>query len=542
MLQTLTEKITASRYSAAVLLGCTMFMVSTAAQAQVERPGNSVYLTLRGGTTAYGGERDQTGSIGDPNDDDSDIAWLYDDLGWAVGGGLGYQFTPNLGFDVQFLYGNYTNLDEPGNGQELIEDQNDPNGDSPNIGVDEALPSVTAQFRYMPFPGARLSPYTNLGAMITFGTDNNDGTDRDDKTGYGPLLGLGLDLALSNRLSLFLEANGAAIFPDEAVDALNPGATTGTGGDDTDFDLLAFYGGGLRFAFAKGVIPVEIESLDCPSELTVGETGSFMVMTNEDADMPVTTSWSFDDGMSASGMTASHAFSAPGTYTVTAMVMNEGGEDSESCSVTVIEPQIAPTLSACRVSPSSANVGETVTFSANVAGSEPTTVSVDFGDGNMASSLPARHMYDAVGSYTATITATNAFGSDMCTVTVNVGDGFCADITELNSVYFGYGESSLSADARERLDENIEILERCPDICVTIRAYTDGVEPGDAMTLSQRRADEIRDYYVSRGIAMDRLRAMGMGVDPASNPKEDPGPGDSRARRGDSMPQSCAGF
>lgn len=548
MLQTLTEKITAPRYFSAIALGCAALLIASAAQAQVERPGNAVTLTLRGGTAVYGGERDQTGSVGSflanaqGNEfNDSETAWLFDDFGWAAGASLGYQFTPNLAFDLGFLYGNYTNLDEPATRAEAELDI--AAGDSDQVGVSEALPSVTARFRYMPFPSARLSPYTNLGAMITLGSDNNDGTDRDDKIGYGPLLGLGLDLALSNKASLFIESDFAAIFPDEAVDGQNPGATTGSGGDDTDFDVLGFYGGGLRFAFGgPSVVPVMIESIDCPSQLTTGETGSFMVMTNSDADMPVTSTWNWGDGMNASGMTGSHSFSAPGTYTVTAMAMNAGGEDSESCTVTVIDPQIAPTLSACRVSPSSANVGESVTFSANVAGSEPTTVSVDFGDGETASSLPARHMYDATGSYTATITATNAFGTDMCSVTVNVGDSYCADITELNSVYFGYGQSSLSADARERLDENIEILRRCPDICVTIRAYTDGQEPGDAMTLSQRRADEIRDYYVAQGVSMDRLRAMGMGVDPASNPKEDPGPGDSRARRGDSMPQSCAGF
>ena len=543
MLQTLTEKIAAPRYSA-VLLGCAALLIASAAQAQVERPGGAVYLTLKGGTTVYGGERDQTGSIGDPDGDENDIAWLYKDLGWAAGGGLGYQFTPNLGFDVQFLYGNYTNLDEAGTEAEDARDDASPTGDADDIGVDEALPSVTAQFRYMPFPGARLSPYTNLGAMITFGSDEKAAGGRvdDEKTGYGPLLGLGFDFALSNRASLFLEGNYALMFPDSAVDGLNPGAVTGSGGDNTDFDVLGFYGGGLRFAFkGDGVTPVRIQSLDCPSQLTVNETGSFMLMTNDDASMPVTTTWNWGDGMSGAGMTSSHSYSQPGTYTVMAMAMNEGGDDSESCSVTVVERQIAPTLTACRVSPSTANIGEEVMVNATVAGSEPRTVSVDFGDGTMASALPARHSYSALGTYTVNITATNAYGSDMCSVTVNVGDSYCADITELNSVFFGFGQSSLSADARQRLDENIEILRRCPDICVTINGFTDDRE-SDEMRLSQRRADAVRDYYEANDIDADRLRAVGRGQDPAANSKEDPGPGDSRARRADSIPSSCATF
>ena len=62
------------------------------------------------------------------------------------------------------------------------------------------------------------------------------------------------------------------------------------------------------------------------------------------------------------------------------------------------------------------------------------------------------------------------------------------------------------------------------------------------MRISQRRADAALQYYVAQGIDADRLRAVGRGVDPDSNPKEDPGPGDSRSRRADSIPSSCAGF
>ncbi len=264
-----------------------------------------------------------------------------------------------------------------------------------------------------------------------------------------------------------------------------------------------------------------------------------MVMTNEDATAPVTTSWQWGDGMTGSGMTASHAFSEPGTYTVTAMVMNEGGEDSESCLVTVNEPPIPPSLAGCRATPSRVNVGEEVSI--NATATEAEEIDVDFGDGSSASTLPARHAYSETGTYTVTITATNEYGSDTCNITVTVGDSYCEDITELNPVFFGYGASTLTADARARLDENIEILRRCPDICVTIYGYTDDQE-SDEMRLSQRRADAVMEYYVSQGVDADRLRAEGRGQDPDANSKEDPGPGDSRARRADSIPSSCAGF
>jgi outer membrane protein OmpA-like peptidoglycan-associated protein len=228
---------------------------------------------------------------------------------------------------------------------------------------------------------------------------------------------------------------------------------------------------------------------------------------------------------------------------VTATASNGFGDgDTESCLVTVTERQIAAAISGCRATPASVDAGGTVTLNGTVTGTEPVTISVDFGDGSAtANTLPARHTYANTGSYTARITVTNAAGTNSCTIPVNVGDSFCNTITELNPVYYGFGASTLTADARSRLDENIEILRRCPTICVTINGYADDQET-DVDRLSQRRADAARDYYIAQGIDAARLRAVGRGQDPNANSKEDPGPGDSRARRADSIPSSCTGF
>ena len=307
--------------------------------------------------------------------------------------------------------------------------------------------------------------------------------------------------------------------------------------------MLGSYGGGLKFNFRGVGVASEIESLTCPSELTVGETGSFMAMTNANATQPVTTSWTFGDEATGAGMSTTHAFSSPGAYTVTAMVMNGVGRgDSESCLVTVNERQIAAAISGCRATPASVEAGGTVTLNGTVTGTEPVTVSVDFGDRTAtASSLPARHVYANTGSYTARITVTNAAGTNSCTIPVNVGDTFCSSITnDLNTVFFGFGASALTAEGRSRLDENIEILRRCPNIFVTINGYADDQEE-DVDRLSQRRADSVRDYYIAQGIDASRLRAIGRGQDPNANSKEDPGPGDSRSRRADSIP-STGGF
>ena len=517
-----------------LFLWCTALILATAAQAQVVRPSQSVYILLRGGATGYYGDLD-----GNPDNDATEATWDltdgFDEVGFAVGGELGYLFSDNLSLGLAYLYQTNPNL----------ADDDELALASPfTANTDDYVQQGQLLFRYLPFAGARITPYVELGAAIVAGqgtdferSDTDDGND--DVLGYGPVVGLGLDIALTPRLGLFLGGQSTFVFPDVALDGADPGAF-GIEGDDADFDILANVGGGLKFAFRAPFTRVEIEGLECPSELNVGQTGSFMVMTNEDATMPVSTTWQWGDGSTGSGMTASHAFSAPGTYTVTAMAMNEGGDDSESCLVTVVEVPVPPTLAGCRATPSRVDVGEQVTINATATDAE--TVSIDFGDGTTASTLPARHAYNETGAYTVTITATNQYGTETCTIPVTVGDTYCDDITELNPVFFGYGASTLTADAMSRLDENIEILRRCPDICVTINGYSDGAEPGDAMRISQRRADAAMEYYVAQGIDADRLRAVGRGVDPDANPKEDPGPGDSRARRADSIPSSCAGF
>ncbi len=528
MLQIRTEK-TAVRLSS-IALGLAAMLFATSVDAQV-RPDRTVYLTLRGGTTVYGGELDQTNA---PGNISSSTAWLTRDFGYLAGVELGYQFTPTLGLGLGFNYSVYPNLDQ----------------EEPNTGVrpnrTETLPTATAAFRYLAFPGARLSPFVNFGGAITLPDFVEDPILADGNverpTGYGPLFGAGLDFALSSRFSFFLESNFAFIFPDRAADGLDPGGTSGIQGDDTEFDVLGSYGGGLRFNFSSGAVRADIESLQCPSQLTVGQTGSFMAMTRADATQPVETTWQFGDGSTGTGMATTNSYSQAGTYTVTAMTRNRGGSSMETCLVTVTDPQIPAMIAGCRATPAAADVNQAITFNGTVSGTAPVTISVDYGDGSApGTSLPATHTYANPGSYTARITVTNAAGSNSCTIPVTVGDTFCATIRELNSANFGFNEATLTAAGRARLDENIEILRRCPEICVTINGYTDNQER-DMQRLSQRRADAVRDYYIAQGIDASRLRAVGRGQDPNSNSKEDPGPGDSRARRVDSLPSSCATF
>ena len=516
------------RLPSSLLLGCAaLLLFATAAQAQVVRPSNTLFLALRGGATAYGGELDGTGSQF-ADGDDSELGWLFRDLGYGIGGELGYQFTRSLGFSLGALYGQYPNLERT--------DYIDPaTGATGQVNEGDAVLQVQALFRYFLFPNSRITPYLQLGGVAAFGPGEDSSGDR--ITGYGPHLGGGLDFLIGRQLSLFLEASGVMIFPDDAIDGLNPGANVIASGDDADFDALNFYGAGLRFFFKPGGVALDA-TIDCATELETGQTGSFTAMTNADATQPITYTWNWGDGTTSEGMTAQHSYAAPGTYTVTMEARGPVNRETETCLVTVVDRPEPPVLTNCRASATNVGIGDEVTINANVAGEEPVSITVDFGDGTTANSLPARHTYSANGTYTVTITATNADGTDTCTVTVNVGDRFCDEVTELNTVYFDYGMSTLTDEARARLDENLEVLRRCPDICVVVNAYADDQE-SDKLRLSERRAAEVKAYYVANGIDESRVLARGLGEAPDANSKEDPGPGDRNARRAESIPTPC---
>ena len=117
------------------------------------------------------------------------------------------------------------------------------------------------------------------------------------------------------------------------------------------------------------------------------------------------------------------------------------------------------------------------------------------------------------------------------------------DLVELNSAYFDYGSSTLDSNARALLEENVDLLLSDSACCVFIDGYVDTTEYDEfGMGLAGRRAQTVYDFYLSRGVSASRLQVRNRGADLASNPKEDPGKGDRRARRVESIPVDCERF
>ncbi|TFH85358.1 OmpA family protein [Billgrantia azerbaijanica] len=81
-----------------------------------------------------------------------------------------------------------------------------------------------------------------------------------------------------------------------------------------------------------------------------------------------------------------------------------------------------------------------------------------------------------------------------------------------SDVNFAFDSAELRPEASTRLDEVAARLRENPEITVTIEGHTDSVGSNEYnRDLSQRRADSVRDYLVSQGIAANRMRTIGYG-------------------------------
>jgi outer membrane protein OmpA-like peptidoglycan-associated protein len=87
-------------------------------------------------------------------------------------------------------------------------------------------------------------------------------------------------------------------------------------------------------------------------------------------------------------------------------------------------------------------------------------------------------------------------------------------ITLSGAVLFPSGEAALLPAAMSSLDNVVTALKSTPDRNITVEGHTDSVGTrAFNMDLSQRRAQSVRDYLVSRGLPSEIVRAQGLGPD-----------------------------
>jgi len=95
-------------------------------------------------------------------------------------------------------------------------------------------------------------------------------------------------------------------------------------------------------------------------------------------------------------------------------------------------------------------------------------------------------------------------------------------VEKLQTIYFDYDRFDIKPDARGILDGNAEFLAANPDIRILVEGHCD--ERGTTeynLHLGQRRADGVREYLVSKGIAADRIETISYGEERPIDPGHD---------------------
>lgn len=174
--------------------------------------------------------------------------------------------------------------------------------------------------------------------------------------------------------------------------------------------------------------PVAVATASC-----TGLRCTFDASGSTDPDGTITgVAWTFSDGGTASGASVTRTFAAPGSYTATATVTDNGGATAAvNRVVTVVDasPTAAFTASCA---------GATCTFDGSTSSDPDGTVTGyawTFGDGGTASGATASRTYTASGTYPVTLTVTDNRGrtgtvTHDVTVTVPVTGGSFVGVTQ----------------------------------------------------------------------------------------------------------------
>jgi PKD repeat protein len=124
---------------------------------------------------------------------------------------------------------------------------------------------------------------------------------------------------------------------------------------------------------------------------------------------PTSWEWDFGDGATSTEQNPSHDYTAIGSYTVTLTATGAGGSDTET-KADCVQVLLPPTAD-FSASPTNGIAPLGVSFT-DLSTSDPTAWEWDFGDGGMSTEQNPSHEYLAPGSYSVSLTASNAGGAD----------------------------------------------------------------------------------------------------------------------------------
>lgn len=344
------------------------------AQAQPWRAGDTFYGKVGVGLAEYTGDNSPGGVPYRLGHFGEDAGFPY-----VLRGEVGYQFLPQLAIGVGIETGNYPFSDQ-----------------SERLDGRRSALQLLLRYTY----GAeerRWAPYVDVGRVVTFGGVRG---------GHGVSVGIGMDYALTRRVSLYAEARSNTLWPDNAIDDRG----IGTEGVDHLSQLL---GVGVKVDLRPAPVPPRIRTIAGSTRVEVGQAVTYTARVSEQATRPLSRKWTVEGSPAGSTQTVRHTFAHAGTHTVAFVAQNEGGTTRDSLRVEVVPPPEPAVISEMSVRPRPAKTGQTIQFAGRAEGDQPVSYAWRFGDGTAGAGASATHVYAEAGTYTVHLTTKNEAGQDV---------------------------------------------------------------------------------------------------------------------------------
>ena len=149
-----------------------------------------------------------------------------------------------------------------------------------------------------------------------------------------------------------------------------------------------------------------------PHNAPTGTAIQFNASASNDPDGTIVNyQWNFGDGATGSGVSPTHTYSSPGTYTVGLTVTdNSGGTNSASATATITNR--APTANAG--GPYNGSTGTALQFDGTSSADPDGTIASyqwDFGDGTTGTGATPTHTFTSAGTYNIGLTVTDNLGA-----------------------------------------------------------------------------------------------------------------------------------
>ena len=94
----------------------------------------------------------------------------------------------------------------------------------------------------------------------------------------------------------------------------------------------------------------------------------------------------------------------------------------------------------------------------------------------------------------------------------NFGSSKENKLTVIENIYYATNSADINSDSQKKLDKIIKAMQDNKTLKLAIASHTDSKgDDASNMTLSEKRAQNVMEYFISKGIAKERLSAKGYG-------------------------------